>query len=201
MSRTLLLFLALLAGAGTALAGTPAAPATPAALKAGGFDPPRMAPDFTLPGSSGAPLKLSAQRGKVVLLAFGYSHCQAVCPVTLSTLRQVKQKLGAQAGAMQVVYVTVDPKRDTAPVMQRWLSAFDAAFLGGTGTAAQLAGVRKAYGVNAEDVMGKMGPDGSMSHSSFVYLIDRKGRLRALMPFGRPAGDYVHDVRVLLAEK
>jgi protein SCO1/2 len=61
--------------------------------------------------------------------------------------------------------------------------------------------VRKAYGVNAEDVMGKMGPDGSMSHSSFVYLIDRKGRLRALMPFGHPAADYVHDVRVLLAAK
>ena len=198
MSRTLLMFLALLAGAGTAFAGATGAPP---ALKAGGFDPPRMAPDFTLPGSNGAPLKLSAQRGKVVLLAFGYSHCQAVCPVTLSTLKMVKKQLGAQAGAIQVVYVTVDPKRDSAPVMQRWLAAFDPAFLGGTGTAAQLAAVRKAYGVSAEDVMGKMGPDGSMSHSSFVYLIDRQGRLRALMPFGHPAGDYVHDVRVLLAAK
>jgi protein SCO1/2 len=194
MTRIFLLLLALLASAAPAVAGTPA-------LKAGGFDPPRMAPDFTLPGSNGAPLKLSAQRGKVVLLGFGYTHCQAVCPVTLSTLKQAKKLLGPQAADIRVVYVTVDPKRDTAPVMQRWLSAFDPTFLGGTGTAAQLAAVRKAYGVNAEDVMGKMGPDGSMSHSSFVYLIDRQGRLRALMPFGHPAADYVHDVRVLLAAK
>jgi protein SCO1/2 len=192
--------LALLASAAPAVAGTPAA-AGATALKAGGFDPPRMAPDFTLPGSNGAPLKLSAQRGKVVLLGFGYTHCQAVCPVTLSTLKQAKKLLGPQAADIRVVYVTVDPKRDTAPVMQRWLSAFDPTFLGGTGTASQLAAVRKAYGVNAEDVMGKMGPDGSMSHSSFVYLIDRQGRLRALMPFGHPAADYVHDVRVLLAAK
>ena len=195
MSRTLSLFLAVFLAAGVAFASPPAV------LKAGGFDPPRMAPDFTLPGSNGAPLRLGAYRGKVVLLAFGYSHCQAVCPVTLSTLRQVKQKLGAQAGSMQVVYVTVDPKRDDAATMNRWLSAFDPAFLGGTGTAAQLAAVRKAYGVSAEQVMGKMGADGSMSHSSFVYLIDPRGRLRALMPFGRPADDYVHDVRVLLAAK
>jgi protein SCO1/2 len=194
MTRIFLLLLALLASAAPAVAGTPA-------LKAGGFDPPRMAPDFTLPGANGAPLKLSAQRGKVVLLGFGYTHCQAVCPVTLSTLKQAKKLLGPQAADIRVVYVTVDPKRDTAPVMQRWLSAFDPTFLGGTGTAAQLAAVRKAYGVNAEDVMGKMGPDGSMSHSSFVYLIDRQGRLRALMPFGHPAADYVHDVRVLLAAK
>jgi protein SCO1/2 len=200
MTRIVLLLLALLASAAPAVAGTPAA-AGATALKAGGFDPPRMAPDFTLPGSNGAPLKLSAQRGKVVLLGFGYTHCQAVCPVTLSTLKQAKKLLGPQAADIRVVYVTVDPKRDTAPVMQRWLSAFDPTFLGGTGTASQLAAVRKAYGVNAEDVMGKMGPDGSMSHSSFVYLIDRQGRLRALMPFGHPAADYVHDVRVLLAAK
>jgi protein SCO1/2 len=136
-----------------------------------------------------------------VLLVFGFTHCPAACPTTLATLAEARRLLGPDAAAMQVVYVTVDPKRDTAPVMQRWLSAFDPAFLGGTGSAAQLAAVRKAYGVNAEDVMGKMGPDGSMSHSSFVYLIDRQGRLRALMPFGHPAADYVHDVRVLLAAK
>ena len=102
---------------------------------------------------------------------------------------------------MQVVYVTVDPARDDAATMKRWLAAFDPAFVGGTGNAAQLAAVRKAYGVSAEQVMGKMGPDGSMSHSSFVYLIDRQGRQRALMPFGRPADDYVHDVLVLLASQ
>ncbi len=199
MVRTLLLSVALLATAVSARA------ANVPALKAGGFDPPRMAPDFTLPGTRGTPITLGAFRGKVVLLGFGYTHCTNVCPITLATLKQAKAKLGAQAGGMQVLYVTVDPKRDTAAVLKDYLAAFDASFLGGTGTDAQLAAVRKAYGVSASEVMapmdkmGHMGPDGSMSHSSFVYLIDRKGRIRALMPFGHGADDYVHDVRILLA--
>ena len=165
-------------------------------LKAGAFEPARLAPDFTLPGSNGAPLKLSAYRGKVVLLGFGFTSCKKVCPVTLATLKLARNKLGAQAKDLQVVYVTVDPEVDTAAQMKRWLTAFDPSFVGGTGTEAQLAAVRKAYGVAAEPVAG---PDGSYSHSSYVYLIDRRGKLRGLMPFGRGADDYVHDVRLLLA--
>ena len=167
-----------------------------AALKAGVFDPPRMAPDFTLPGSNGSELKLSAYRGKVVLLGFGFTSCAAVCPTTLATLKQVNTKLGAQARDLQVVYLTVDPKHDDARRMKEYLALFDTRFIGGTGTAAQLAAVRKNYGVMAKEVAG---PDGRFTHSSFIYLIDRKGRLRALMPYGRAADDYVHDVRLLLA--
>lgn len=166
------------------------------ALKAGEFDPPRLAPEFTLPGSNGAPLKLSAYRGKVVLLGFGFTSCAAVCPITLSTLKLTRKQLGAQAGDLQVIYVTVDPERDSAQRLGKYLAAFDPTFLGVTGTEAQLAKVRKDYGISAEPVAG---PDGAITHSSFVYLIDRKGRLRALMPYGRGADDYVHDVRVLLA--
>lgn len=190
MLRTLFLSFTLLAGAATAHASGGAA------LKAGAFDPPRMAPDFTLPGSNGAPLTLKAYRGKVVLLGFGFTSCQEVCPVTLATLKLADQKLGAQAADVQVVYVTVDPARDTAAQMKRWLSAFNPRFVGGTGSEAQLAAVRKAYGIAAERVAG---PANAIEHSSFIYLIDRRGRLRALMPFGRGADDYVHDVRVLLA--
>ena len=165
-------------------------------LKAGMFDPPRMAPDFVLPGSNGAELKLSAYRGKVVLLGFGFTSCAAVCPVTLGTLAQVHKKLGAQASDMQVIYITVDPERDDAARLKKYLSAFNPTFVGGTGTDAQLTAVRKDYGIAAEKVAG---PDGSYTHSSFIYLIDREGRLRALMPFGHLADDYVHDVRILLA--
>lgn len=189
MNRAIVLLAALFLVVASARAGD--------ALKAGVFDPPRLAPDFTLSGSNGSPLQLSTYRGKVVLLGFGYTHCAAVCPITLATLQQTSKKLDAQASDLQVIYVTVDPKRDTAAAMRKYLSAFDPKFLGGTGSDAQLAAVRKAYGITAMAVMD--GADGSMTHSSFVYLIDRKGRLRALMPFGRPAGDYVHDVRLLLA--
>lgn len=167
-----------------------------AALKAGTFDPPRAAPDFTLQGSNGAQLALSAYRGKVVLLGFGFTSCQQVCPITLGTLKQVNRKLGAQAGELQVIYITVDPQHDDAPRLQKYLASFDPSFLGGTGSEAQLAEVRKQYGIVAEKVAG---PDGSYTHSSFIYLIDRAGQLRALMPFGHVADDYVHDVRILLA--
>ena len=165
------------------------------ALKAGTFDPPRQAPDFTLQGSNGAELKLSAYRGKVVLLGFGFTSCTAVCPITLGTLKQVNKKLGEQANQMQVIYVTVDPEHDDAARLKNYLSSFDPAFIGGTGTDAQLAAVRRDFGIAAEKVAG---PDGSYTHSSFIYLIDRAGRLRALMPFGHVADDYVHDVRILL---
>jgi protein SCO1 len=166
-------------------------------LKAGVFDPPRTAPDFTLAGSNGSDLTLSTYRGKVVLLGFGFTSCQAVCPITLGTLAQVQKKLGDQGRDLQLIYITVDPERDDAAQLKKYLSHFNTAFVGGTGTDAQLAAVRKDYGIAAEKVAG---PDGSYNHSSFIYLIDRAGRLRALMPFGHIADDYVHDVRILLAE-
>jgi protein SCO1 len=98
---------------------------------------------------------------------------------------------------VQVLYLTVDPERDDAGRMRQYLTAFHPSFLGGTGTPEQLAAVRRDYGIMAER---KAGPDGDYSHSSFVYLIDRRGDLRALMTYGRGAQDYVHDLRLLLAE-
>src|SRR5262245_14838198 len=89
-----------------------AAAAEAPTLKAGVFDPPRQAPDFSLQGSDGRELKVSTYRGKVVLLAFGFSSCTEVCPTTLATFADARRKLGAAASDVQVVYVTVDPERD-----------------------------------------------------------------------------------------
>jgi protein SCO1/2 len=181
--KALLLSLALLATAAHAAEGR---------LKAGTFDPPRLAPDFTLTGSDGLELKLSRYRGKVVALGFGFTHCPEVCPTTLATLARARRKLGAAADAMQVIYVTVDPQRDGAAQMRRYLANFDKSFVGGTGTPAQLERVRTEYGVAA--LKKKDGID----HSSFVYLIDRDGRLRALSPYRSSADDIAHDVAILL---
>jgi protein SCO1 len=179
-----------------------------ARLKAGAFSPPALAPEFALRGSDDAELNLARYRGKVVLLSFGFTHCTEVCPVTLATLAQARKDLGANAAAMQVVYVTVDPERDDAGRMKAYLSHFDPSFVGGTGRPDTLAGVRKNYGIAATRVAasGASGTSGTsggvggyaVDHSSSVYLIDAEGRLRAMMPYGHSAADYVHDVRLLL---
>lgn len=169
-----------------------------AALKAGVFDPPRLAPEFSLVGSDGSELTLGRYRGKVVVLAFGFTSCADVCPVTLGTLVSAKKQLGAEGSELQVVYVTVDPERDDAERIRSYLASFDPSFVGGTGPPERLAAVRKEYGIMAEKVKAASGY--SVAHSSYTYLIDRTGRLRALMPYGHPADDYVHDLRILLKQ-
>jgi protein SCO1/2 len=167
-------------------------------LKAGVFDPPRLAPDFSLKGSDGAELKLSSYRGKVVALGFGFTHCEYVCPTTLATLARARRKLGAAGEELQVVYVTVDPARDTPQRMRDYLTSFDTSFLGATGTPAQLENVRREYGIAALKKTGRDPAHYALDHSSFVYLVDREGSLRALSPYGSSADDIAHDVAILL---
>jgi protein SCO1 len=177
-----------------------AAGAQGADLKAGVFNPPRPAPDFSLQGTDGSDFKLSRYRGKVVALGFGYTFCPDVCPTTLLELAQARKKLGADAADFQVVYVTVDPERDSAARLKTYLSAFDDSFLGATGTPEQLASVRKAYGISVAKKTVEGHPSAYLvHHSSFVYFIDRQGRLRAMLPFGgRSVDDIAHDIRTLL---
>jgi protein SCO1 len=165
-------------------------------LKAGVFNPPREAPDFSVRGSDGTALTLNRYRGKVVVLGFGYTSCPNVCPATLAVLAQAHRKLGPLGSQVQIIYLTVDPERDNAERLKQYLAAFDPTFVGGTGSAAQMAAVRSSYGVTAEKH--GTGSDYAVAHSSFVYLITRDGKLRALMPFGHKADDYVHDISMLL---
>jgi len=165
-------------------------------LKTGEFSPPAMAPDFSLPGTHGKTLKLSDYRGKVVALGFGFTSCHEVCPTTLAELASIRKQLGAASADFQVVYVTVDPAKDTPKVMKAYVTGFDPSFLGATGTATQLEAVRKQYGAFA--AKGK--PGDGMDHSSFVYLIDRTGKLRGISPYGTPVADVLHDVHVLLGK-
>lgn len=197
LSRSLVVFLVLLAHLAIPLA---AGAAKPSDFKTGVFEPPRPAPDFSLRGADGSELKLSRYRGKVVALGFGYTSCPDVCPTTLLYLAQAREKLGAAGKEFQVVYLTVDPDRDSAERLRKYLDSFDATFVGGTGSPGQLADVRKAYGI----VISKQPVQGNptayfVHHSAFVYLIDRAGNLRALMPFGVSADDIAHDVKTLLS--
>lgn len=191
-----LLALGFMAPAGATNTGAPNG--SPPELKAGTFDPSRQAPDFDLLGSNGGELKISNYRGKVVLLAFGFTSCTAVCPTTLNTFAVARRKLAAAAADVQVVYITVDPQRDDTARLKNYLRGFDPTFVGGTGTEQQLAAVRKNYGISAEKHV--LGDSYTFEHSSFTYLIDRSGRIRALMPYGHNPDDYVHDLTLLLKE-
>lgn len=190
--RTLLFVLMVLVAASALATGDTAA------LKAGVFDPPRQAPDFTLQGSNAAELRLSNYHGKLVILGFGFTSCADVCPTTLAVLAAARKKLGPAAADVQVVYITVDPDRDDAAQMKRYLATFDPTFVGGTGTAQQLTAVRMEYGIQADKKV--YGKNYTYGHSSYMYLIDRNGTLRALMPFGHTPDDYVHDLKILLGE-
>jgi protein SCO1 len=182
-------------GSGTV---SPALPGQAASLKSGEFSPAGPAPDFTLDGSHGRPLKLSDHRGKVVALGFGFTSCPQICPTTLLELAEARKKLGADGADFQVIYVTVDPANDTAARMRDYVTGFDPSFLGATGSASQLDAVRKLYGATASEVKGPDGKVLGFNHTSSVFLIDRGGKLRSMSPYGRSVDDLVHDVRILL---
>jgi protein SCO1/2 len=192
-----ILSLPLLLAASLLLAEPAAKPAAQAELKAGVLSPVMAAPALKLQGTDGRPLDLANYRGKVVLLAFGFSNCGEVCPITLATLAGARKKLGAEAAAVQVVYVTVDPERDSAAQMKKYLAAFDPTFVGGVGTQAEIDAAQKSYGISSKKIMHD---DGSynIGHSSSIYMIDKAGGLRAVMPYGRSDNDFVHDLKILL---
>ena len=180
-----------------ALGAPAAAPAVDMPLKAGILSPVMPAPELELAGTDGKPLNLARFRGRVVLLAFGFSHCTEVCPVTLATLAGARKQLGADAAAVQVVYVTVDPERDNAEQMRKFLGVFDPAFIGGVGTRAEIDAAQKSYGVSSTK---KVFASGGyvIVHSSSIFMIDRAGRLAAVMPYGHTVDDFVHDLKILL---
>ncbi|HEY5800842.1 MAG TPA: SCO family protein [Burkholderiaceae bacterium] len=193
MMRRLLLTAALLCGA------VQAAPDN--GLKGGQFTPARVAPEIAQKAADGSDFRLSALRGKVVVMAFGFTHCPAVCPVTLQTLADARKQLGKDAGQLQVVFVSVDPERDTAARMHAYVRQFDSAFVGLTGTPQQMADVRKDYGITAtKQAMAGSKTDYLIGHSSYLYFIDKQGKLRSMLPFGRPAGDVAHDAALLARE-
>jgi protein SCO1/2 len=168
-------------------------------FRSGIFEPPREAPAFSLIGSNGKILSLRDHRNKVVILGFGYTSCPYVCPFTLARLAEVHKKLGYAARDVQLIYVTVDPERDSAERLREYLAGFNPSFLGATGTRDELAAVLKAYGIVAEQVVAPNRAIGyDVDHSSFLYLVDRQGRLRGLVPIGTRADDIAHDLELLL---
>lgn len=165
------------------------------------IDPPAPAANFTLTDQNGKPFQLSDQRGKVVLIFFGYTNCADVCPITMTEFKKIKAGLGNKASDVEFVFVSVDPERDTPERMKVYVDSFDPGFTGLTGERAALEPVWKAYGVYVE----KQAPDSSggyeVNHPTRTYVIDVKGNWRLNYPFGTDANILVEDILHLLQEK
>jgi protein SCO1/2 len=138
-------------------------------------------------------------RGKVVLLFFGFTHCPDVCPTTLADAAQAIKTLGADAERVQVLFVTVDPERDTKEVLASYVQAFDPRFLGLYGDAAATQRAAKEFRVYYEKR--KTGEGYSVDHSAQTYVIDPRGRLRLFVRHDRIATDLPEDLRTLLKER
>jgi protein SCO1/2 len=139
------------------------------------------ATDFTLVRQDGRPFRLADQRGKEVVLFFGYTHCPDICPTTMARLARMYHSLPESVKErIRVVFITIDPQRDTPAVLARYVALFDPRFIGLTGTQAALDRVYTAYGVLHERVAAHGAVGYLMAHSSTIYLIDMEGALRVL---------------------
>jgi protein SCO1 len=168
-------------------------------LNEGTFRLPRRAPHFVLKTPDGAEFRLSQQRGKVVLVDFGYTFCPDVCPMTLAELAQVRTRFGEAAKRVQVVFVTIDPERDTPERLRSYTATFDPSIIGLTGSPEQLAQVRQAYGVVAEkQVVSGTSAAYLMAHSAYVYVIDPQGQPQTLFPFGMSVEEMANQIKPLL---
>ena len=162
-------------------------------------NPPVAAADFTLTDETGAPFTLSSLRGTWVLLAYGYTTCPDVCPVTLSFLSAVKRDLGAAGDQAQIVFVTIDPERDDVAKMAEYVGHFGPDIKGLTGSAAEIATAAAAYGVKYERSTAQSAVGYLMNHSAYVYVIDPEFQLRVTWPFGVRPPEMEADLEWLLA--
>jgi protein SCO1/2 len=151
---------------------------------------------LALTDHNGRPRTLADFRGRAVVLFFGFTHCPDVCPTTLADVSQAMKQLGPDAERVQVLFVTVDPERDTPEALARYVTAFDPRFLGLYGDAAATRKTAQEFKIYFEKR--KAGDSYSVDHSGQSYVIDPQGRLRLLVRPERIGQDLAADLRVLL---
>jgi len=157
-----------------------------------------FARDFRLTDHNGRIRTLADFRGKVVAIFFGYTHCPDVCPTTLSDFASALKLLGEQARRVQVIFVTLDPQRDTPEILKQFVPAFNPSFLGMYTDADTLKGLAKEYKVVYQKTSVKAADDYLIDHSAGTYIYDPRGHLRLLMPYGSSPDAIAHDLKALL---
>lgn len=154
---------------------------------------------FSATDHLGQPRSLENFRGKVVTLFFGFTHCPDVCPTSLATMAQVMQLLGEDAGRVQVLFMTIDPERDTQALLAAYVPQFHPAFLGLYADPQTTAGIARDFKVFYQKVPGTAPDSYSMDHAAGTYVFDPQGRLRLFVKHGEAPERIAADIRLLLA--
>jgi protein SCO1/2 len=157
--------------------------------------------DFALTDHQGKPRRLADFRGKVVVLSFGYTRCPDICPTTLAAFAEAMKLLGPESDRIQVLFVTIDPERDTPGLLAEFVPWFDARFVGLRGDAAATAVVAKEFNVFYEKRDTGSAAGYAMDHTAGSYVFDAQGRLRLFVRHGDIPQAIVDDLRLLLAGK
>ncbi len=157
---------------------------------------PKYGKDFSLPDADGKERSLADFKGKAVLLYFGFVQCPDICPTSLLRAAEVKKMLGKDGERLQVIFVTVDPERDTPEVLRAYMNAFDPSFIALRGSSEQLAKVAEDFKVYYRKV--PTGSSYTMDHTAHSYVFDPQGRLRLALRHEQTPQDYAHDISLLL---
>ncbi|MFW6182692.1 MAG: SCO family protein [Chloroflexota bacterium] len=164
------------------------------------YPEPRDTPAFTLTGAGGDDVSLGDFHDKVVLIYFGYTFCPDACPTTMADLARVQRQLGDGAEDVQVLMISVDPRRDTPQIAQEYVESFDPSFIGLSGSEAQIAAAAEPFGVFYEAQDDGEGTSYLVDHTARVFLINRQGELQLTYAFGTPQEQIAADVRHLIGE-
>ncbi len=157
-----------------------------------------FAQDFALNDHKGERRTLADFRGKVVTVFFGFTQCPDICPSTLADMAQVKQRLGTDGDRLQVLFVTLDPERDTRAVLAQYVPGFDPSFIGLYGSPQETAKTAKDFKVFVEKVPGKTPTSYTINHTAGSYVYDRQGRLRLFLKHGQGIEPVIADIKQLL---
>jgi protein SCO1/2 len=157
--------------------------------------------DFSLTDHTGKLRTLADFRGKLVAIFFGYTHCPDVCPTTLSDFAAAIRELGADGDKVQVLFVTLDPERDTPELLAQYVPSFNPTFLGMRTDPVSLAALAKEFKVVYQKNTVEGRADYFIDHSAGTYVFDSQGRLRLLIAYGTGPAAITQDLRTLLSQK
>ncbi len=188
---------ALLGAAGTFLGACSESKPSFASVDVTGAD---YAKGFALSDHNGKVRHLTDFAGKVVVMFFGYTQCPDVCPTTMADMAEIKKSLGADGERLQVLFVTVDPERDTPELLKAYMVNFDPTFLALIPTAQQLPEVTRDFKIYYKKVEGATPTSYSMDHSAGSYVFDAKGQLRLFTRYGSPKEALAKDIQTLLKQ-